>query len=142
MELIKEAIDYRIAEVSNEVIDQINILKASFLAMHKAIDGLKRKPEMLLVDGNRFNPYPGIPHRCIIKGDRIYMSIAAASILAKTYRDELMAGYAAEFPVYGWETNVGYPTRHHREAIVKYGTTILHRRSFQLIPPVQTEIFE
>ncbi len=141
MELEKEAIDFQIAEVSNEEIDRINILRASFLAMHKAIDRLKVKPELLLVDGNRFIPYPNIQHKCIVKGDGKFMSIAAASVLAKTFRDELMSIYALDFPMYGWESNVGYPTRHHRDAIGKYGPTALHRLSFQLLPAEQMEIF-
>lgn len=124
------ALDYAIAAVSHEKIDEINILNASFLAMHQAIDQLKIKPALLLIDGNRFTPYPFIPHECIIKGDGLFYAIAAASVLAKTYRDELMIRLAAAYPHYGWETNVGYPTAAHRKAIQQYGLTPWHRRSF------------
>jgi ribonuclease HII len=141
-EIKKEAIDFQISEVSNEEIDRINILRASFLAMHQAVDKLRTRPELLLIDGNRFNPYPGIPHKCIIKGDSKLFSIAAASVLAKTHRDELMAELGLDFPMYGWETNVGYPTKHHREAIAKFGATPFHRQSFQLLPVVQVEMFK
>jgi ribonuclease HII len=108
-EIIRESISWAVAEVDNLEIDKINILKASFLAMHRAVDKLRKKPEHLLVDGNRFTPYPMIPHTCIIKGDAHYLSIAAASVLAKNYRDELMSNLSAQFPHYGWEHNVGYP---------------------------------
>jgi len=128
------ALDYAVASVDNIEIDKINILNASILAMHKAIDGLKRvKPEHLLVDGNRFKPYKGIPHSCFVHGDAIYQSIAAASILAKTYRDEFMVKINKEFPYYKWNENMGYPTKAHREAIVKYGVTPYHRLSYKLI---------
>jgi len=128
------ALDYAVASVDNIEIDKINILNASILAMHKAIDGLKRvKPEHLLVDGNRFKPYQGIPHSCFVHGDAIYQSIAAASILAKTYRDEFMVKINKEFPYYKWNENMGYPTKAHREAIVKYGVTPYHRLSYKLI---------
>lgn len=129
----REAIAWAVAEVSHEDIDKINILKASFLAMHRAVDILTTKPEHLLVDGNRFVPYPMIPHTCIVKGDAHYLSIAAASILAKTYRDELMEQLGLEFPAYGWAQNVGYPTAVHREAIRQFGPTKYHRMSFRLI---------
>jgi ribonuclease HII len=133
-EEIKEvALSYAIAEVDNREIDEINILNASFLAMHRAVEKLRKKPELLLIDGNRFNPYPFIPHQCIIKGDSKFFSIAAASVLAKTYRDELMWKLAKEHPQYGWQTNVGYPTIAHRKAIVEHGPTDWHRRSFKLI---------
>ncbi len=124
------ALDYAIAAVSHEKIDEINILNASFLAMHQAIDQLKVKPALLLIDGNRFTPYPFIPHECIIKGDGLFYAIAAASVLAKTYRDDLMIRLSEEYPQYGWETNVGYPTAAHRRAIQQYGLTPLHRHSF------------
>jgi ribonuclease HII len=132
-EIIREAIAWAVAEVDNNEIDKINILKASFLAMHLAVDQLHTKPEHLLVDGNRFTPYPMIPHTCIIKGDAHYLSIAAASVLAKTYRDELMTGLAAQYPHYGWDTNVGYPTIHHRNAIRLHGTCPYHRMSFRML---------
>lgn len=140
-EIEKEAISWSVAEVDNQEIDKINILKASFLAMHKAVDTLSTKPELLLIDGHRFIPYPGIPHTCIIKGDGKFFSIAAASILAKTYRDELMGSWAKQFPYYGWEKNVGYPTKQHREGIKKMGISPLHRKSFRLLPD-QLVLFE
>lgn len=114
-------------------IDRINILHASFLAMHRAIDGLALRPARLLVDGNRFTPYPGIPHHCIIKGDGKYRSIAAASILAKTHRDALMAGLHQQWPAYGWAVNMGYPTADHRAAIARHGPCAHHRASFNLL---------
>lgn len=131
-EEIKEtAITYAVAEVDHHTIDEINILQASFLAMHRAVAQLTTQPELLLVDGNRFRPYPFIPHQCVVKGDSLYYSIAAASVLAKTYRDALMIRLAQDFPQYGWETNVGYPTRAHRAAIREHGLTPWHRRSFR-----------
>lgn len=132
-EVLKEAVDWAVAEVSHEEIDQINILRASFLAMHRAVDLLKVIPEHLLVDGNRFVPYQQLPHTCIIKGDSQFFSIAAASVLAKNYRDQLMADLAKEYPQYGWEHNVGYPTIKHRKAILEYGVTPFHRKSFRLL---------
>lgn len=132
-EIMQEAIAWAIAEVDNDEIDKINILKASFLAMHLAVDKLHTRPEHLLVDGNRFTPYPMIPHTCIIKGDAHYLSIAAASVLAKTYRDNLMSELAVQHPHYGWETNVGYPTIQHRNAIRLHGTSAYHRMSFRLL---------
>ena len=132
-EIVREALSYAVAEVDNLEIDKINILKASFLAMHRAVDKLSTKPEHLLVDGNRFTPYPMIPHTCIIKGDTHYLSIAAASILAKNYRDELMSQLANQFPYYGWEHNVGYPTIYHRRAILEHGICSYHRMSFRLL---------
>jgi ribonuclease HII len=132
-EIRQEAIAWAIAEVDNIEIDKINILKASFLAMHRAVDQLTTRPEHLLVDGNRFTPYPMIPHTCIIKGDAHYLSIAAASVLAKTYRDELMSNLAIQFPHYGWEHNVGYPTIMHRRAIQTHGHCSYHRLTFKLI---------
>jgi len=127
------ALAYAIGEVSQQKIDEINILNASFLAMHRAVGQLSIAPELLLIDGNRFHPYPFVPHECIVKGDSKFFSIAAASVLAKTYRDDLMHKLAEQYPQYGWQTNVGYPTQAHREAIVQYGPTPWHRRSFKLI---------
>lgn len=129
-----EAISFAVASINNDEIDSINILKASFKAMHFAIDQLRIKPQLLLIDGNRFIKYKRIPHRCIIKGDAIYASIAAASILAKTYRDEYMLKLHEEFPQYGWITNKGYGTEKHRKAIEGYGLCKYHRKSFKLLP--------
>ena len=134
VEIEKEALAWGVSFVDNQKIDEINILNASFLAMHEAIGQLNEKPELLLIDGNRFTPYPEIPHQCIIKGDGKYLSIAAASVLAKTYRDQLMEKLAIQHPEYGWENNAGYPTRAHREAIKKFGPTPYHRKSFRLLP--------
>lgn len=135
VDVIKEqAVAWAIAECSHEEIDEINILNASYLAMHKAVKQLKQLPDFLLVDGNRFKPYEKIDHACIVKGDSKYFSIAAASILAKEYRDDLMANLAKEHPFYGWEKNVGYPTKQHREGIKKHGISPYHRKSFQLLP--------
>lgn len=130
-----EAIAWGVALVSPQEIDEINILKASFLAMHRAIDSLTVRPEALLIDGNRFIPYGDIPHTCIVKGDGKMMSIAAASILAKTHRDEYMRRIANEYPQYGWEGNKGYPTPAHRAAIAQYGATPHHRATFRLLDP-------
>lgn len=133
-EITKHALDYGIGIVSNSEIDEINILNASFLAMHRAIDNLKCiKPEHLLIDGNRFNLYQSIPHTCIVKGDSIYQSIAAASIMAKTTRDEIMAKLHDDYPAYNWLKNKGYPTKKHREAIEKFGPTASHRMTFNLL---------
>ena len=140
-EIKQAALAWAVAEVSHEEIDQINILNASFKAMHLALDQLPTRPELLLIDGNRFKPYQHIEHKCIIKGDAKFLSIAAASVLAKTYRDELMEKLALEFPGYGWATNVGYPTPEHRDGIKTLGITPYHRRSFQLLPS-QLELFE
>ena len=130
---IKEnAVDFAIAELSPEFIDQHNILNASIHAMHLALDQLKIRPELILVDGNKFHPYNFIPHHCIIKGDSKFLSIAAASFLAKNYRDDLMIKLHEEFPEYGWNKNVGYATKQHREALKKFGPTIHHRKSFRL----------
>lgn len=128
----KEAIAWAIAEINAEKIDQINILNASFLAMTEAVKKLQTKPELLLIDGNRFRTDLKIPYHCIIKGDALYFSIAAASILAKTYRDEFMEKIHSEFPDYQWKKNKGYPTPEHQNAILKYGFTPYHRKSFQL----------
>ncbi len=131
LDIIRDALAYEIAEVSNQEIDEINILKASMKAMHLAIDKLKIRPEHLLIDGNRFLVYPLIPHTCIVKGDSKFLSIAAASILAKTYRDDLMENLAKEFPAYGWEQNAGYPTLKHRKAILEFGITVHHRLTYR-----------
>ena len=130
----KEAIAWEIGVVSPAEIDKINILNASFLAMHRAIDQLNTKAELLLIDGNRFNPYSNIPHECIIKGDAKFMSIAAASVLAKTFRDDIMKGLDIKSPKYHWKNNNGYPTKQHRKAIAKFGSNNHHRKSFQLLP--------
>ena len=128
-----EALAWAVGVVDPAEIDAINILKASFPAMHRAVGQLKMRPQHLLVDGNRFTPYPGIPHTTVVKGDGKYLSIAPASILAKTYRDDYMNRLAAEYPAYGWKKNKGYPTKKHREAIKAYGTTPYHRMSFNLL---------
>ena len=127
-----EAIAWKVAMLDNNEIDEFNILKSSFMAMHRAIDDLNTKPELLLIDGNRFIPYEGIPHQCIIKGDGKFASIAAASILAKTHRDEFMLGLNDEYPQYNWAQNKGYPTAKHRKAIMEYGICSYHRKSFKL----------
>jgi ribonuclease HII len=126
------AIDYAIAEVDHATIDQINIYKASVMAMHKAVDKLRTPPDHLLVDGNRFISYPFIQHTCIVKGDSKYFSIAAASILAKTFRDEWMQKAAEQYPGYGWERNAGYPTLEHRKAVLSLGPTEIHRKTFRV----------
>ena len=129
----REAIAWAVGIVSPEEIDKINILKASFLAMHRAIEQLKVRPEHLLIDGNRFTPYPDIPHTTVVKGDGKYLSIAAASILAKTYRDDYMNELHKEYPFYDWNSNKGYPTKKHRAAIREHGTTPYHRMTFNLL---------
>lgn len=129
----ESALAWAVGIVSLEEIDQINILNASFLAMHRAIDQLKIRPQHLLIDGNRFNPYPGIPHTTIVKGDGKYLSIAAASILAKTYRDDYMNELHREYPVYDWDHNKGYPTKKHRAAIAEHGISPYHRKSYNLL---------
>lgn len=141
VDIERDAIAWAVGEVDHEEIDKINILNASFKAMHLALDKLITRPELLLIDGNRFKPYGSTRHECIIKGDATYLSIAAASILAKTYRDHLMMGLALQFPGYSWETNVGYPTEAHREGIRQCGITPFHRKSFTLLPE-QLELFE
>jgi len=132
--LESEAVSFSVCHVFQDEIDEINILNASFLAMHRALDGLKHKPSFIVVDGNHFKPYPSISHEYIIKGDGKLMNIAAASVLAKTYRDEYMAKIHEEFPMYNWKKNKGYPTKEHREAIRKYGLTKYHRKSFRQLP--------
>ena len=128
-----EAISWAVASVDNRIIDEINILKASILAMHKALQLLKIVPELILVDGNRFIKYKNIPFQCIVKGDATYYSIAAASVLAKTYRDDYMKKLHASHEMYGWDKNKGYPTIKHRQAIIKHGITSHHRRSYKLV---------
>ncbi|MEO6884428.1 MAG: ribonuclease HII [Bacteroidia bacterium] len=130
----KKAIAWAVGIVDNNEIDKINILNASFLAMHRAIEKLSKKPQLLLIDGNRFTKYKKIPHHCIIQGDGKYLSIAAASVLAKTYRDDFMDDLHAQFPQYNWLKNKGYPTREHREAIRKIGITDFHRKTFRMLP--------
>jgi ribonuclease HII len=137
-----EALAWAVAQVDPKEIDKINILNASFLAMHRAVNQLKTIPTSLLIDGNRFKPYKNISHHCIIKGDGKYMSIAAASILAKTYRDDFMENLALQFPRYSWERNKGYPTQAHRLAIQQFGPCKHHRKSFRLLPEItQKELF-
>ncbi|MBD8487520.1 ribonuclease HII [Echinicola sp. CAU 1574] len=133
-EIKDNSIAWAVAESSVEEIDQINILNASFLAMSRSIEMLEVVPEHLLIDGNRFKSELTIPFDCIIKGDGKFASIAAASILAKVHRDNLMAEYALEYPGYGWEKNVGYPTKQHRQGILELGSTPIHRKSFKLLP--------
>ncbi len=130
----REALAWAIGIVTAEEIDKINILNASILAMHRALDGLSLRPEAIIVDGNRFKPYNDIPSTTIVKGDGKYLSIAAASVLAKTYRDDYMKTLAAEYPQYDWASNKGYPTKKHREAIRQHGITPYHRKSFTLLP--------
>jgi len=136
----KKALAWAVASVSSEEIDQINILNASFLAMHRAIEQLSMIPEFLIIDGNRFNRYKETPHQCVVEGDGKYFSIAAASILAKTYRDDYMKKIAAEHPEYDWHSNKGYPTTKHRKTILEIGYTPHHRRTFQVTDP-QLSIF-
>ena len=139
-EIRAEAIAWAVGEVSHQEIDEINILKASFLAMHRAIDQLQSRPEHLIIDGNRFTPYPDVPHETVVGGDGKYFSIAAASILAKTHRDQLMEELSKLHPEYDWASNAGYPTKKHREAIKEHGITPFHRQSFRLLPD-QLELF-
>lgn len=130
----KDALAWAVGTASPEEIDRINILQASFLAMHRALEGLSLVPELVLVDGNRFVPYRFIPYECIVKGDDKFLAIAAASIIAKTERDAQMRDLAEEYPAYGWAQNAGYPTAKHRAAIAQFGTTPWHRKSFKLLP--------
>lgn len=136
----RDAIAWAVGVVTPEEIDRINILQASILAMHRALDQLKKRPEFIIVDGNRFLPYGEVPYQTIVKGDGKYLSIAAASILAKTYRDDYMDRLAEEYPQYDWRSNKGYPTKKHRQAIRDYGITPYHRRSFNLLGDQQLEI--
>lgn len=132
--LEKKALSFGVAHIYPEEIDKINILNASILAMHKSLRQLEPTPKFIIVDGNRFKPFENIGHECIIKGDGKYLSIAAASVLAKTYRDDYMAKLHVEYPMYNWKQNKGYPTKEHREAIRKYGITKYHRKSFRQLP--------
>ncbi|PIK17705.1 ribonuclease HII [Prevotella intermedia] len=136
----KDALAWAVGVVTAEEIDKINILNASILAMHRALDALSVRPEAIIVDGNRFKPYHDVPHTTIVKGDGKYLSIAAASILAKTYRDDYMKAIAEEFPQYDWQSNKGYPTKKHRAAIKEYGISPYHRKSFTLLPPEELSI--
>ena len=140
-DIIRDAIDYHVAEVSHTVIDQINILNATMKAMHKAVKGLKKQqPNLLLIDGNRFKQYPGIEHQCFVQGDGLYLSIAAASILAKTHRDALMERLSKLHPEYGWDVNAGYATEKHRLAMETIGLTPYHRTTFHF-KPKQLDLF-
>ncbi|WP_410007002.1 ribonuclease HII [Aequorivita nionensis] len=130
----KEAICFKVIHIMMEEIDKINILNASILGMHRAIEGLSSTPEFIAIDGNRFKPFGKIPFECVVKGDGKFMHIAAASILAKTYRDEYMMALHNDFPQYNWKQNKGYPTKEHREAIRNHGATVFHRKSFKLLP--------
>ena len=136
----KDALAWAVGVVTAVEIDKINILNASILAMHRALDALSVRPEAIIVDGNRFKPYHDVPHTTIVKGDGKYLSIAAASILAKTYRDDYMKAIAEEFPQYNWRSNKGYPTKKHRAAIKEYGISPYHRKSFTLLPPEELSI--
>ena len=140
-EIKHKALAWAVAEVDHLKIDEINILNASILAMHKAVEQLHQTPDFLLIDGNRFKPYKEIKHLCVIKGDGIYLSIAAASLLAKTHRDDVMMKLHEEFPHYGWDTNKGYPTLLHRDGIMKHGDCKYHRKSFTLLAPEQLALF-
>lgn len=137
----RDAVAWAVGIVEPEEIDRINILNASILAMHRALDKLTVRPEAVIVDGNRFKPYANLPFTTIVKGDGKYLSIAAASILAKTYRDDYMDRLAEEYPQYDWLSNKGYPTKKHRAAIRQYGVTPYHRRSFTLLPPEELSLF-
>ena len=136
----KDALAWAVGVVTAEEIDKINILNASILAMHRALDALKVRPEAIIIDGNRFKPYQDVPYTTIVKGDGKYLSIAAASILAKTYRDDYMQSIAEEFPQYDWKSNKGYPTKKHRAAINEFGISPYHRKSFTLLPPEELSI--
>ncbi len=140
-EIEKDAVAFAVGIVTPDEIDKINILNASILAMHRALDGLTLRPEFVIVDGNRFKPYANLPHQTIVKGDGKYLSIAAASVLAKTYRDDYMCRLHEEYPHYGWDHNAGYPTREHREGIRLHGLTPYHRRSFNQLGDGQLSLF-
>ncbi len=140
-DIMRDAVAWAIGMADNIEIDHINILQASITSMHRALDNLSVKPQFILVDGNKFRTYGDIPHKCIIDGDALFLSIAAASVLAKTYRDELMYQLDHEFPEYGWKKNKGYPTREHRKAIEEFGPTSYHRMSFGLLKNSQPTLF-
>ena len=131
-EIIKDCISYSVSHVSSKTIDEINILNASIKAMHLSINKLKVKPNYILVDGNKFKRFKKIPHKCVVKGDSKFLNIAAASILAKTFRDKLMENYHMKYPEYGWKDNKGYPTLRHKESLKKYGIVDIHRKTFKL----------
>lgn len=137
-EIEQEALDFAVASVDHVTIDKINIHNASYLAMHQAVQKLSLAPELLLVDGNRFNPVKNLRHECIIKGDSLYFSIAAASVLAKTYRDDFMQTIHKEYPQYGWNTNMGYGTQRHVEAFIRHGPTPYHRKTFHIKSQMKT----
>lgn len=139
-EIERDAVAWSLGIVTAKEIDEMNILRASITAMHRAIDGLKVRPQHLIIDGNRFYPYPNIPHNTVVKGDGKYLSIAAASILAKTYRDDYMKKLHEEYPFYGWDHNAGYPTKEHRKGIEIHGTTPYHRMTFNLTGTTQLEL--
>ncbi len=141
-EIEREAVAHAVVFVSAEEIDATNILAASLAGMNRAVQQLAVRPQLLLIDGNRFRNETGIPYHCIVKGDATFMNIAAASILAKTYRDELMMKLDAEFPVYGWKKNVGYPTKEHQDAVIQYGLSPYHRKSFHLKRLTQPSLFD
>lgn len=138
----ENAIAWAIGICDHKEIDKLNILRASFAAMHKAINQLSVRPQLLLIDGNRFHKYPGIPHLTMVKGDARFANIAAASVLAKTVRDEIMQQLHSEFPIYNWSSNKGYPTMEHREAIRNHGDTKYHRQTFRLLPEMDRELFQ
>ncbi len=137
----KYAIAFGVGIIDNHKVDEVNILQATYLAMHQAIDKLEKKPELLIIDGNRFKPYKTLEHQTIIKGDGKYIEIAAASVLAKTYRDEIMEKLHLEFLVYNWKKNKGYPTIEHRKAVKEFGSCEYHRQTFQLLKPEQLSLF-
>ena len=139
-EIERDAVSWALGIVTAKEIDELNILRASILAMHRAIDNLKVRPEALIIDGNRFAKYHDLPHTTIVKGDGKYLAIAAASILAKTYRDDYMKELHEQYPYYGWDHNAGYPTKEHREGIAQHGTTPYHRMTFSLLPPKQLSL--
>ena len=139
-EIERDAVSWALGIVTAKEIDELNILRASILAMHRAIDNLKVRPEALIIDGNRFTKYHNLPHTTIVKGDGKYLAIAAASILAKTYRDDYMKELHEQYPYYGWDHNAGYPTKEHREGIAQHGTTPFHRMTFSLLPPKQLSL--
>lgn len=136
-----DAISWSLGIVTAKEIDELNILRASILAMHRAIDGLKVRPQALIIDGNRFTRYQNLPHTTIVKGDGKYLAIAAASVLAKTYRDDYMKELHSQYPYYGWDHNAGYPTKEHRQGIAEHGPSPYHRMTFTLLPPQQLELF-